>query len=504
MRPGPGLVVMALAFISGARRSTSQQSNPTIERNSNLPKEEQTGFLAQLNPWLSACDVANPITAPDLQGQCSVSGSTLPKHWVNEGPGPPICAQSCSEKYKTNFASKTTDSNLNMDEKNRFYEKQQCLDYLGDDKLTSSPEQICKKSSREISNKLRTLRLRHCCERNVYSALHDDGMSAVTKGGRECEQILQNLIEADALASRITCGLNEILFRYDCRQVYSIKHGCNDCKEAYRRWVCSTLIPYFAEPIDIRQSRNKENKENTNNNNNNNNINYNNNVNNNNEPNSKSLRSSLTDEEDKKTQVGLVSDDPVVFKILNRSKRKSTSEKRRKRIRPCLKICQSVEERCPYLLPGDRSPGYNTQYAGEPTFLCNDPNIPETGEQLAKSNNGADNCCYEYCNSFSVYMGACAYCDSVEPDPADSQTDVQLIQKKPVDETKMLQQRYDSSSVAKLDTPPQTCQLLPGLSLTSTRCEIPYYASSFDMTTLHSTDTSTPSTVSTSTMAEST
>lgn len=67
MRPGPGLVVMALAFISGARRSTSQQSNPTIGSNSNLPKEEQTGFLAHINPWLSACDVANPITAPDLQ-----------------------------------------------------------------------------------------------------------------------------------------------------------------------------------------------------------------------------------------------------------------------------------------------------------------------------------------------------------------------------------------------------------------------------------------------------
>lgn len=117
-----------------------------------------------------------------------------------------------------------------MDEKNRFYEKQQCLDYLGDDKLTSSPEQICKKSSREISNKLRTLRLRHCCERNVYSALHDDGMSTVINGGKGCEQILKNLIDADALASRITCGLNEILFRYDCRQVYSIKHGCNDCK----------------------------------------------------------------------------------------------------------------------------------------------------------------------------------------------------------------------------------------------------------------------------------
>lgn len=25
-------------------------------------------------------------------------------------------------------------------------------------------------------------------------------------------------------------------------------------QEAYRRWVCSTLIPYFAEPDDIRQN----------------------------------------------------------------------------------------------------------------------------------------------------------------------------------------------------------------------------------------------------------
>lgn len=244
--------------------------------------------------------------------------------------------------------------------------------------------------------------------------------------------------------------------------------------------------------------------------------------------------------------------------------------KRRKRIRPCLKVCQTVEERCPYLLPGDRSPGYNTQYAGEPTFLCNgefcsfrlfsgfsfflshlfsvpiscgmlmnfdqmmwfgnilfhisrlkikilfiipellpiniDPNIPETGEQLAKSNNGPDDCCYEYCSSISVGKGVCAYCDSIEPDPADDSRTKLIEMKAPpaADETKILQQRYDSSSVAKLDQPPQTCHLMPGLSLTSTRCEIPYYASSFDTSTLHPTTTSTPVTVSTSTTTEST
>lgn len=127
------------------------------------------------------------------------------------------------------------------------------------------------------------------------------------------------------------------------------------------------------------------------------------------------LHSSIIDDKDGNTQVGLVSDDPVAVKLLNRydlsiicawkgaqctmthlilmmineqiyiffpvylfiqwfgkrSKRKASEQNRRKRIRPCLKICQTVEERCPYLLPGDRAPGYNTQYAGEPTFLCN-------------------------------------------------------------------------------------------------------------------------------------
>lgn len=43
--------------------------------------------------------------------------------------------------------------------------------------------------------------------------------------------------------------------------------------------------------------------------------------------------------------------------------------------------------------------------------LSLDPNIPETGQQLAKSNNGPHTCCYEYCDPFSVYSGICAYCE---------------------------------------------------------------------------------------------
>ncbi|KAK1126610.1 hypothetical protein K0M31_004239 [Melipona bicolor] len=72
--------------------------------------------------------------------------------------------------------------------------------------------------------------------------------------------------------------------------------------EAYRKWVCSSLVPYFAhgEPQDLN----------------------------------------------------------------------SSSSWAGSRLRPCRSYCQSVEQRCPYLLPGDRAPAYPTQYAGEPTFLC--------------------------------------------------------------------------------------------------------------------------------------
>ena len=68
MRPGgPGLVVMALAFISGARRGTSQQSTPAKGGKLEDVGDDSTGSLARVNPWLSACDLAQPNIAPDLQ-----------------------------------------------------------------------------------------------------------------------------------------------------------------------------------------------------------------------------------------------------------------------------------------------------------------------------------------------------------------------------------------------------------------------------------------------------
>lgn len=90
-----------------------------------------------------------------------------------------------------------------------------------------------------------------------------------------------------------------------------------------------------------------------------------------------------------------------------------------------------------------------------------DPNIPETGEQLVKSNNGPDTCCYEYCDSFSVYKGVCAYCDSIEIDSKDITITQESQHKQNSNvEKPITQQRYDNFAIAQLDTPPQTCQLV--------------------------------------------
>jgi hypothetical protein len=81
MRPGPRLVVMvALAFFSGAQSSTNQQQSQSSIRGKLLsnrdesarydetsPATASTSLLSNINPWLSACDLAQPNTAPDLQ-----------------------------------------------------------------------------------------------------------------------------------------------------------------------------------------------------------------------------------------------------------------------------------------------------------------------------------------------------------------------------------------------------------------------------------------------------
>lgn len=136
-----------------------------------------------------------------------------------------------------------------------------------------------------------------------------------------------------------------------------------------------------------------------------------------------------------------------------------------------------------------------------------DPNIPETGEQLVKSNSGPDTCCYEYCDQFTVYKGLCARCDSTEIEsskvPALEQNQAETMSTTTMTTT-AIKRRYDDYTIAKLNPPPQSCQLVPGLSLTTSRCEIPYYASSLaNAITTSTSTTTTTTTVATSVAASS-
>lgn len=102
-----------------------------------------------------------------------------------------------------------------------------CLDCLGDSNA-NQPENICRHAN--IKRELQRLRLRHCCERDLLSALHGRALEEVLVGGAMCVKHLTDLQQTDALATRITCEFTEILVRYDCRQMYSIIHHCEDCK----------------------------------------------------------------------------------------------------------------------------------------------------------------------------------------------------------------------------------------------------------------------------------
>lgn len=182
--------------------------------------------------------------------------------WINEGPGPPVqCPQSCQHKYhvndrynqntlktsndnKNNYNKLNKNNNNNFSNKNnnminnginmenRLNENRQCLDYLGGDNNDEySPSKICNvKSSSDIETKLKSIHLRHCCERNVASALHNDAYNDVLNGGAACKDRLDELFEADRLAERLTCEFMEILVRYDCGSRYSLIHNCASCK----------------------------------------------------------------------------------------------------------------------------------------------------------------------------------------------------------------------------------------------------------------------------------
>ncbi|KAE8746418.1 hypothetical protein FOCC_FOCC006913 [Frankliniella occidentalis] len=185
--------------------------------------------VAQLNPWLSACDLAQPNTAPDLQGACANvmphgaprghahAGAARVNGDIAEGPGPPgtpgtppgppsdeACPRSCAAHNASH---------------------NQCLHYFHE----SDKDRLCAGSSLSAS-RLQELRLRHCCEHSVGSSLTPEALEAVLSSSSQCSHYLGALLELDALAARLSCEFGEILTRYDCDHPYSVTHRCTHCQ----------------------------------------------------------------------------------------------------------------------------------------------------------------------------------------------------------------------------------------------------------------------------------
>lgn len=175
-----------------------KRSSPTADNYPPLSGDEQS--LHNINPWLSATDVSAASAV-----SCPRSSSV---HLC-----PPPCISPSLSSTKNN--NKKIDSNST-----------QCLDYL----QVLHIEEVCgsKKypDSKSRRAKLRGLRMRHCCEHAVDSALPE----ATFEGGSICKQHLDALLQIDQITSRLTCNHADLLIRYDCSQNFSIAHDCKDCK----------------------------------------------------------------------------------------------------------------------------------------------------------------------------------------------------------------------------------------------------------------------------------
>lgn len=222
--------------------------------------------------------------------------------------------------------------------------------------------------------------------------------------------------------------------------------------------------------------------------------------------------------------------------ILCRSRRKVRQEKRI-RIRPCLSVCQTVEQKCPYMLPADRAPAYPTQYAGEPTFLCLgketfsylslkdishvccyhsiiispfmlsltqitdqtfirhvlDPNIDETGNQRYKSNNGPNGCCYKYCtNADGLCSGTCEEIfisnrTAITPNNLTQNSTQSTINQTPnlfvkLDDGTYILNDYSNMPAESV----MVCPALPNITQSTQQCSISQAQAASSSTSLHS------------------
>ncbi|XP_064456088.1 uncharacterized protein LOC135366980 [Ornithodoros turicata] len=155
-------------------------------------------------------------------------------------------------------------------------------------------------------------------------------------GGEDCGTRLHSVLQRDAIACQLSCEFHALLSRYDCLGGYAAKWNCHSCARVYQEWTCAMLVPVYPAPVDPGGG-----------------------------PEDPGGGGQST------TTEGVAAVLPV---------------------RPCREFCHRVEEQCPYIHPAAKE-----QYAGEPVFICIDPNIPDL-PSISNSSYGPPGDCYRPCH----------------------------------------------------------------------------------------------------------
>ena len=258
---------------NGQQQHLHQGQQVVQERERVHPYNEYSWEVNQINPWLSACDLAGPAPA-DLQGSCGPPEvpKNCPFSCTLKSPGDSnVAFREVIERFElvSGKIKRKKSRSWNAMKRSTEVEEEEDISENGADRsgrksradtspgMRTAPEQclfyleeshkrdICRDdfgrgSSRTFSTPRENrywftsgLRLRHCCEHAVVNALtpgKDGPLEDVLNGGRKCVDALDKLLLVDALAARLHCEFEEVLARYDCGQSYSVIHNCTHCK----------------------------------------------------------------------------------------------------------------------------------------------------------------------------------------------------------------------------------------------------------------------------------
>nr|XP_050043477.1 uncharacterized protein LOC126540683 [Dermacentor andersoni] len=183
---------------------------------------------------------------------------------------------------------------------------------------------------------------------------------------------LDRALRADQLACLVACEFRALLSRFDCLGGYSAKWNCHTCAVVYREWTCAMLVPVYG-PTAADAGRRKTVDGGS----------------------PAQAAAATTAPPPTGTAAAAAAAEGSLAPPLAPPPPPPPAPSPMK---PCREFCHRVEEQCPYFHPTAKE-----QYAGEPVFICIDPNIPDL-PSISNSSYGPPGDCYEPCHVNVSFM----------------------------------------------------------------------------------------------------